>query len=188
MKKISSSGLIMGVLTLAGLLGAALLAPPAQAFVSGPGPYLAPPAWDRQLGAGRFLVLTNWNQEAVLDKETGLVWERSPTSTVHTWVDARFQCTSRTTGGRKGWRLPSVHELASLMDPNNQGGNPPHLPPGHPFNNVQSDFYWSATTVVGDPSRAWGVFFFLDGGEAINARPDSFPVWCVRGGMNAEVY
>ena len=187
MKKISSSGLILGVLTLAGSLGVALLAPPAQA-ASGPGPYLAPPAWDRQLGAGRFLVLTNWNKEAVLDKETGLVWERSPTSTVHTWVDARFQCTSRTTGGRKGWRLPSVHELASLMDPNQQGGNPPHLPPGHPFANVQSDFYWSATTDADNPTRAWYVHFSNGNVDNSNKTPDDARAWCVRGGMNADQY
>ena len=68
------SGIIIGLLSLGLLAGTAVTASPAQA-ASGPGPYYAEPAWDRKMGAGRFLILTNWNSEAVLDKETGLVWE-----------------------------------------------------------------------------------------------------------------
>ncbi len=65
----------------------------------------------------------------------------------------RGGCTTRTTGNRKGWRLPSVHELASLIDSNNLSGNP-DLPPGHPFTNVQGEpeIYWSATTAA-EPLR-----------------------------------
>src|SRR5207302_9186480 len=96
---------------------------PAQAANSN-GPYYATPSWDQQLQCDttatcpRFIVLSNWSSEAVLDRETGLVWEQSPATTTNTWSNARFHCTSLTTGGRKGWRLPSVHELASLVDPN----------------------------------------------------------------------
>ena len=93
----------------------------------------------------RFLVLTNWNNEAVLDKETGLVWERSPATTTHTWSEARFQCTARTTGNRKGWRLPSIHELASLVHPSVASPGPTLLA-GHPFTDVQ----WRLRLLVGD--------------------------------------
>ena len=35
-----------------------------------------PPSWDKVVnGTGRFKVLNGFNGEAVLDKETGLVWE-----------------------------------------------------------------------------------------------------------------
>ena len=72
------SRLILGVLSLGLLVGAALTAHPAQA-VEAVGPYYAEPAWAQKLPAAtRFVVLTNWKSQAVLDKETGLVWERSP--------------------------------------------------------------------------------------------------------------
>jgi hypothetical protein len=69
----------------------------------------------------------------------------------------------------------------------------PALPAGHPFSNVQSFFYWSATTFVGDNvTGAWGVFLgptqqsiptgFVDDG----AKDFDAFVWCVRGGQGIE--
>src|SRR5260370_35901588 len=46
-----------------------------------PSPYFPMPAWDQQLPAAeRFLVLQdgNWASAALLDRETGLVWETTP--------------------------------------------------------------------------------------------------------------
>jgi len=119
---------------------------------------------------------------AVRDNETGLVWEQSPATIILTWSDARFLCT-RTIGGRKGWRLPSVHELASLVDPTQSN---PALSPGHPFSNVQSAGYWSATTDAVDPTFAWFVNFVGDVNDF--SKTGTFHVWCVRGGMNADQY
>ena len=45
----------------------------------GAGPYYATPSWDQTLPSNtRFIVLSNMNSAAVLDRETGLVWERAP--------------------------------------------------------------------------------------------------------------
>jgi hypothetical protein len=123
---------------------------------------------------------------AVRDNETGLVWEQSPDTSMATWSDARFQCTSRTVGGRKGWRLPSVHELSSLVDPSVPFPGPT-LPSGHPFTSVQSTPYWSATTHADDPTAAW-VVDFEDGFVGTTSKPLNDLVWCVRGGMNADQY
>jgi hypothetical protein len=151
------------------------------------GPYYATPSWDQKLAAAtRFVVLLNWNSDAVLDRETGLVWEQSPFNTIRSWDSARFQCISRKTGGRRGWRLPTVHELASLLDPNNPDGNP-DLPPGHPFGPVQASKYWSATTSAADANFAWVVDFY-SGFATTSNKADILFVWCVRGGMNADVY
>ena len=72
--------------------------------------------WDKVLPADqRFTLLAAFNNETLRDNKTGLVWEKSPATTTHIWGNARGECTSRTTGGRKAWRLPSVSELASLI-------------------------------------------------------------------------
>src|SRR5262245_54159931 len=102
---------------------------PASAQTVQNGPYYANPSWDQQIPATqRFIVLSNWNNEAVLDRETGLVWERSPGATAN-WQDALALChTERHAGNRLGWRVPAVEELGSLID---RTQNPP-LPVGHP--------------------------------------------------------
>ena len=75
--------------------------------------------WDKVLsGAQRFTILDAFNSQAVRDNETGLVWEKAPIGGPTSWAIARVACLNKTVGGRKGWRLPSVHELASLIDAN----------------------------------------------------------------------
>ena len=48
----------------------------ADAQTASAGPYYATPSWDQTPSSTRFVVLSNWNNEAVLDRETGLVWEK----------------------------------------------------------------------------------------------------------------
>lgn len=146
----------------------------------------APPAWSQKIaGASRFnLVLDN---AAVLDRETNLVWEKSPDTTTRNWPSALYFCNDRSVGGRKGWRLPTIQELASLVDPNNPGGNP-DLPPGHPFSNVQSSGYWSATSNARSPGDAWFVYL-VDGVVGLSGQGEALYGWCVRseqGGPDAQ--
>ena len=140
-------------------------------------PYI-PPAWSQILKASKRFVLVMKN-EAVLDKETGLVWEKSPDTTTRVWANAISYAYSKNVGGRGGWRLPTVEELRSLIDPTQSN---PALPSGHPFTNVQSD-YWSSTNYVHDASLAWVVRFgdgFVYGAGKSNVGGNY--AWCVRGG------
>ena len=143
--------------------------------------------WDQQIKSpGRFQVLIDFGGGAVFDRETGLVWEQSPIISQLSWNDAQNRCNGISTGGRLGWRLPTIQELASLVDPNNPNGNP-DLPPGHPFSNVQSFLYWSATTLASNTSRAWFVNFG-NGVVGDDSKTDpNFPfVWCARGGQGVN--
>ena len=175
---------IKGLGTLAAGLLAVLAAPAAaQLSTTANGPYYATPSWDQKLTTSRFVILLNWNSEAVLDRETGLVWERSPDTSQRGWANALYHCNNRAVGVRKGWRLPSVQELASLVDPTVFPG--PTLPAGHPFLNVQSDYYWSAATNASDAARAW-VVMFASGNVFNGPKSDLFYVWCVRGGQGPD--
>ncbi len=143
------------------------------------------PSWSEQLAKHkRFEVLTQFNKAAVLDNETGLVWEQSPDTFTRDWVNANVRCITKTVGNRKGWRLPTVQELGSLVDPTVLTG--PTLPAGHPFTNVQSAIYWSASTAhTSDSGLAWFVSF--DDGHIANVgKADAHNFWCVRGGQGVD--
>lgn len=149
------------------------------------GPYYASPSWDQTLPSDtRFIVLSNMGSNAVLDRETGLVWEKSPSATPRSWFSAQSYCNALSTGGRLGWRLPTLQELASLTDPSVSPPGPT-LPAGHPFTNVQS-FCWSATTYVGDARYAWEVGFSNGSAGEAGLKADSDFVWCVRGGQGVD--
>ena len=165
---------------LLGVLSLCSLALPAQA-ATGAGPYYAMPAWDQTLPAEtRFVVLTNMKSEAVLDRETGLVWEKEPSREPAPWYAARHHCMTSNTGGRMGWRLPAIQELMSLVD----RVPLPSLPPGHPFA-VRPLGYLSATTLAEDASFAWIVHF--NGGLVwVESKFTSLLVWCVRGGPGPD--
>jgi hypothetical protein len=116
---------------------------------------------------------------AVLDNETGLVWERAPIGTTSPNNDSTAACMIRTTGGRHGWRVPTASELRSVFE---NTGAATRLPPGHPFVLPAEGYYWTATRkpdgqyhyAVYFPAGATGEFFIGD--------PNSFRLLCVRGG------
>jgi len=143
------------------------------------------PAADRSLGLNeRFVVLANWDNEAVFDRKTKLVWERSPNQSFSNWSGAQDRCENLVLGKHKGWRLPTIFELATLVDPSVPSPGPT-LPAGHPFR-VASSFYWSATSDITNDSNAWGVGFNIgDVGSGIKSAIDY--VWCVRDGDGMEM-
>jgi hypothetical protein len=174
----------------------AVPAAPSSAQTVLPGFYFPPPAWALKLPtASRFVVLSNFSNQAVLDRETGLVWERIAGDSSRDGVvdsndrvfhqGALFVCALKTTGGRMGWRLPNLHELGSLLDP---AMRDPALPSGHPFLGVQLDRYWSSS--VGSVSDGEAYSLRLD--SALLERPprDTFQgyAWCVRGATSANTY
>src|SRR5262245_30236287 len=151
------------------------------------------PNWDQNLpSASRFTTVFTG---AVRDNNTGLVWEQAPDVTPRVWqtfsgeapLGATNHCVNRVVGGTRGWRLPSVAELASVLD-----GSPGAVAPFVPasvFTGVQSAVYWTATSAAIDPDNvAWGVNFLLGFVGGAGKIGGVFHVWCVRGPMSESVY
>jgi hypothetical protein len=68
------------------------------------------------------------NDTEVLDKKTGLIWQRcilgaswngstcSGTATYHTWEDSFAQAATMATNTGVAWRVPNIKELISLVE------------------------------------------------------------------------
>jgi hypothetical protein len=153
----------------------------------------------------RFIVLSNFNSEAVLDRETGVVWQRDAGGPRVDWWTASRTCNGASIGGRKGWRLPTVQELSSVIDPGALSA--PRLPAGHPFQNVhatinaqnQIDAYWSSTAfdpppdpntgLIDSTPQAWIVSFYnfaIDGIFKFGDSRYTWYRWCVRTGQGVD--
>ena len=143
----------------------------------------APTGWDRVIisGSSRFKVLPQFAGEAVLDKETGLVWQRSPSPTSQfDWGSSAALCIGSAIGGRRGWRLPTAWELMTLKDPAQSN---PALAEGHPFQNVVTGvIYWSSTASLTDATAALCTSFTSGGQGVITTLKSTLGLrWCVRG-------
>jgi len=150
-----------------------------------------PPAWSQILqcdttACPRFELVMEG--AAVLDHETGLVWQRTvEAAPTWTWAGAINQCNYANTGDRWGWHLPTVEQLETL-NTRRPGGVAPKLPEGHPFIGVSADpqvYYWTATTYTGAPESAYRLSF---GAAGLPNRLlgdykwQEHLIWCVRGG------
>jgi hypothetical protein len=111
---------------------------------------------------------------AVLDNETGLVWDREPDpdSVGSLWIDARVRCADKSLGSRGGWRVPSLPELTSLLI---------GLGPDTPFQYDPSQRYWTITSVANNPLSAWAVRGSGNSRSGRFGKMQALHVWCVRG-------
>jgi hypothetical protein len=142
-----------------------------------------PSSW-RDLIAPAFRFELVMNGAAALDHETGLIWERAPTTLSAPWFTAVRNCSALQVGDRMGWRLPAVEELGTLIDPTQTD---PALPPAHPFAGLrlgQLDQYWTMsnhpTNQGRDATQLNLAFGAVNHGDKESGA--AF-VWCVRGGI-----
>lgn len=140
-------------------------------------------SWSRELPASggcaseRFSCVLGG--DAVLDRDTGLVWERNPPATQVTYGEAVDECAISfdTPGFSGGWRVPTVDELATLLD---RSSVLPALPAGHPFGGAAASttFFWTSTVVP--TGGLFGVTFYT-GSLAHLVTSGTAARWCVRG-------
>jgi len=127
-------------------------------------------------GSARSRFVEALNGEAVKDVMTGLIWERSPDLSHFVWTEAISHCEEKRLGGGERWHLPSVKELATLIDPDQKD---PALPRDHPFSNIRSAVYWSSTPSQTDDIVAWHVSFFT-GQVVTDQKSQTRRAWCVQ--------
>ena len=116
----------------------------------------------------------------VVDQETGLMWQVTPSATTSNWAAAMQACArfNGTSSVRLGWRLPTLAELLSLFTSSGSGV----LPTGHPFTTV-TGIYWTSTMDVSNADSAATVdvtFAELQTSGLLTATNGKH--WCVRGG------
>ena len=110
---------------------------------------------------GRYVI----NAGTVVDKRTKLIWEQqsfpsseggAPAPMPLALTGAQAYCAVLTLGGLT-WRLPTLKELATLVDVS-------VAPPGPTldstaFPTASATFTWSATPSVDTPGNTWGLDF-----------------------------
>ena len=121
----------------------------------------------------------------VTDNLTGLMWVRTPDSTLRTWANAMTYANGLSICGYDDWRLPNVNELESLINAEQANTATWLNNPSQGFSNVQAYYYWSSTTFAGNTAYAWGVA--MSGGNVYVFSKSSISntsyVWPVRAGQ-----
>lgn len=114
----------------------------------------------------------------VIDKITGLVWQKTDDDTGRDWNAAWIYCHGLTLDSKTDWRLPSVRELTSIVDYSTDNPNIN----SSAFPGTNSSWYWSATTYATDISSgyAWSVNFYDGGVYNFHDKSNPSYVRCVR--------
>jgi hypothetical protein len=94
------------------------------------------------------------NTDTVLDRKTGLTWQRLVDPVGRPWQDATATCANLTLAGGN-WRLPSMRELQSLVD---ETRFDPAIDPVA-FPDTPGVEFWTSSPVSGAPGSAWRTSF-----------------------------
>ena len=137
---------------------------------------------------GRFEVRSD-NTNVVIDNDSGLMWTRNANiDGTKDWTNAISYCSGLTHATHSDWRLSSVAEFSRDTGVGTTTGlvykavstNDPALPLGHPFTDVQSDWYWTSTE-SGSPSERASSVSLTDGDVFEALKVTVYYVWPCRG-------
>ncbi|MCA9575134.1 MAG: DUF1566 domain-containing protein [Polyangiales bacterium] len=100
---------------------------------------------------GRYVVDTDTTTDTV----TALTWQQTPPEASYDQAAANAYCDGLALGGHEDWRLPSLHELLSIVDPTR--GGPTIDSRGFP--STPSAYYWTRTPYAPVSGLGWTVSF-----------------------------
>jgi len=114
--------------------------------------------------------------DVVLDRVTGLSWQRSVDPGLHTLEAAKRYCDTAVIAGQDDWRVPSLVELLSIVDYTKLNPSIDSVA----FPTTPIDDFWTLSSFADLPSSAWNMFFG-DGSSSPKATSLTSRVRCVRG-------
>lgn len=79
----------------------------------------------------------------VEDRMSGLLWQQTDDGKTRDWREALAYCANLELAGERGWRLPNVKELQSIVD---YSRHAPALDPRHLRMSDTKAWFWSSTT------------------------------------------
>ena len=114
------------------------------------------------------------NTQATPNNTSSLTWEKDTSADRKNFEEAVGYCNSLTLKGNSEWRLPSINELAVLIDDKTEG-----IQILNSFGKSYPNQYWSSSTEVRSPERALLVSFG-NGYINSNTKTSELYVKCVR--------
>jgi hypothetical protein len=132
---------------------------------------------DGQHSIGVRVFIDNGN-ETITDEDTGLIWQKGFKAGV-TWYEAESYCSNLTLNSSQ-WRLPTPHELRSLVDYSTYDPAIDLVS----FPDTPSDWFWSSkhsyfNDVTAKQEASWMINFF-DGFVEYTARYNLYNVRCIK--------
>ena len=112
------------------------------------------------------------SQKRVIDRNLGLEWQQTVTNQKYTWENAAAYCGNLTYGGHSDWRLPTPHELFTIVDNSRNTFDKIF------FADTPSQL-WTSKATLFYSDRAWVMTSY--GNLDIEAISSPLPVMCVRG-------
>jgi hypothetical protein len=124
-------------------------------------------------GAPNAMSYTDNGDGTITDNVTGLVWQKTPPSGTYTCGggSAQTYCATLTLAGYSDWRLPSILELVSIVDP---GRSDPSINTNYFPGTPAADF--CSSTLYSGGGNAWSLQFRAGSVETV----DQSNVRCVR--------
>ena len=123
------------------------------------------------------------SQFEVLDNATGLIWQKEQDLSTRIWRNSVMYCEESSLSNNSDWRLPTVKELASIIDYNKYSPAIDNLS----FKNTISYPYWTSTSDIGGSSSRLAIHF--ESGEIANITKEvSAYSRCVRGKLFSSSY
>jgi hypothetical protein len=121
-------------------------------------------------------IISSNSDDTAIDLTTGLQWQKSSYPTAVAWAETSSICSAVSLSGKTDWRVPSISELASIIDFDKYSPTINTIIFSDTDSWPASKTFWSATTYY---ENAW-FLRFEDGAVQHGNKEGMFYVRCVR--------